>query len=66
MRKPILFVPGFPGSELRDKTSGRTVFPPSLSTLADPAKKSALIQNLIAVPGNLIAGPPIRDVLGIA
>jgi len=66
MRKPILFVPGFPGSELRDKTSGRTVFPPSLSTLADPAKKAALIQNLITVPGNLIAGPPIRDVLGIA
>ena len=65
MPKPILFVPGFPASELRDG-SGRTVFPPSLSTLVDAAKKRALIQRLLAIPGDLVAGPPIRDVLGIA
>ena len=65
MPKPILFVPGFPASELRDG-SGRTVFPPSLPTLVDAAKKRALIQRLLAIPGDLVAGPPIRDVLGIA
>src|SRR5262249_10899313 len=37
-----------------------------LSTLIDPAKKSALIQRLIKVPGDLEAGPPIRDILGVA
>src|SRR5438270_12444979 len=65
MPKPILFVPGSPASELRDG-SGRTVFPPSLPTLVDAAKKRALIQRLLAIPGDLFAGPPIRDVLGIA
>jgi len=65
MSKPILFIPGFPASELRDG-SGRTVFPPSLPTLIDSKKKRALIQRLLAIPGDLVAGPPIRDVLGIA
>jgi hypothetical protein len=65
MPKPILFVPGFPASELRD-SSGRTVFPPSLSTLVSGSKKRALIQRLLTIPGDLVAGPPIRDVLGIA
>ncbi|HEY8133204.1 MAG TPA: hypothetical protein VII12_15085 [Thermoanaerobaculia bacterium] len=65
-RKPVIFVPGFPASELRNKTSGATVFPPSLATLINPGKKAALIQSLITVPGNLTAGPPIRDILGIA
>ena len=55
MPKPILFIPGFPASELRDRRNGRTVFPPSLSTLLDPAKKAALIQILITIPGNLVA-----------
>jgi hypothetical protein len=64
--KPILFIPGFPASELRDSATKATVFPPGLSTLIDPAKKAALIQRLITVPGNLEAGPPIRDILGIA
>jgi len=64
--KPVLFIPGFPGSELRDSTTKATVFPPALSTLIDPAKKSALIQRLIKVPGDLEAGPPIRDILGVA
>ena len=64
--KPVLFIPGFPGSELRDSATKATVFPPTLSTLIDPAKKSALIQRLIKVPGDLEAGPPIRDILGVA
>jgi hypothetical protein len=64
--KPVLFIPGFPGSELRDSTTKATVFPPTLSTLIDPAKKSALIQRLIKVPGDLEAGAPIRDILGVA
>jgi hypothetical protein len=42
------------------------VFPPSLSTLIDSNKKRALIQRLLTIPGDLVAGPPIRDVLGIA
>jgi pimeloyl-ACP methyl ester carboxylesterase len=65
-RKPVIFIPGFPASELREKNSGKTVFPPALGTLIDPARKAALIQSLITVPGTLKAGPPIRDILGIA
>jgi len=64
--KPVLFIPGFPASELRDATTGATVFPPSVSTLLNSAKKSAFVQKVIDVPGSLVAGPPIRDVLGIA
>ena len=64
--KPVLFIPGFPASELRDAATKATVFPPTLSTLIDPAKKNALIQRLIKVPGDLEAGPPIRDILGVA
>ena len=63
--KPILFIPGFPASELRDR-NGRTVFPPSLSTLVSASKKAAFIERLLNIPGDLVAGPPIRDVLGIA
>jgi hypothetical protein len=63
--KPILFIPGFPASELRDR-NGRTVFPPSLATLTSASKKAALIDRLITIPGDLVAGPPIRDVMGIA
>jgi len=64
--KPVLFIPGFPASELRDTATKATVFPPTLSTLVDPAKKAALVQRLIKVPGDLEAGPPIRDILGVA
>jgi hypothetical protein len=65
-RKPIIFVPGFPASELCEATTGLTLFPPSLATLIDPVKKAALIRSLISIPGSLIAGRPIRDILGIA
>jgi pimeloyl-ACP methyl ester carboxylesterase len=65
-RKPVLFIPGFPASELHDGASGRTVFPPSLTTLLDSAKKQKFIDEVIDVPGALIAGPPITTILGIA
>lgn len=42
------------------------MFPPALSTLIDPAKKAELIRSVTTVPGDLTAGPPIRDILGIA
>lgn len=65
-RKPVLFIPGFPASELHDGASGLTVFPPSLTTLLDPAKKQKFFGEVIDVPGALIAGPPITTILGIA
>lgn len=65
-RKPVLFIPGFPASELHDGASGQTVFPPSLTTLLDSAKKHKFIDEVIDVPGALIAGPPITTILGIA
>jgi pimeloyl-ACP methyl ester carboxylesterase len=65
MMKPVVFVPGFPASELRD-THGETIYPPSPGVLLDPARKQAFITALTNVPGNLVAGPPIRSVLGIA
>ncbi len=65
MRPPVLFIPGFPASELRE-TSGKVVFPPSLQTLADPKRKARLILKLLD-PDALVAGEPIRDVFfGIA
>lgn len=63
-RKPVLFIPGFPGSELRD--GNRVVFPPSPGTLLDSARKQAFFDEMLNIPGNLVAGPPIRSVLGIA
>ena len=65
-RKPVIFIPGFPASELHDGASGLTVFPPSLTTLLDSAKKQKFIGQVIDVPGALIAGPPITTILGIA
>jgi len=65
MPKAVIFVPGFPGSELRDST-GKTVFPPSPGTLLDPVRKKAFFDAMLDVPGGLVAGPPIRSILGIA
>lgn len=64
--KPVIFIPGFPASELRDVNTGATVFPPALDVLVSSSKKATLIQRLITVPGDLKAGPPIRDILGVA
>lgn len=65
MPKPVVFIPGFPGSELRDP-SGRIVFPPSPGMLLDPQRKQAFFDAVLNIPGNLVAGPPIRSILGIA
>jgi hypothetical protein len=65
MLKPVLFIPGFPGSELRD-ANNRVVFPPSPGTLLDDARKQAFFDEMLDIPGNLVAGPPIRSVLNIA
>ncbi|HEV8435705.1 MAG TPA: hypothetical protein VGR95_20005 [Thermoanaerobaculia bacterium] len=63
--KPIVFVPGFPATELRD-ADGQTVFPPSPGTLLDSTRKKAFFDAMLDIPGGLVAGPPIRSILGIA
>jgi hypothetical protein len=65
-RKPVIFIPGFPASELHDSISGQIVFPPSLTTLLDSQKKRAFLNQIVDIPGTLIAGPPILATLGIA
>jgi hypothetical protein len=67
--KPVVFVPGFPASELRQRSTGRLLFPPALSDLLDPARKRELLRLLVGPddpPGDVVAGEPIRDILGIA
>src|SRR5712691_7591352 len=65
MPKPVMFIPGFPASELRD-ANNKTVFPPSPGTLLDGARKKAFFDAMLVIPGDLVAGRPIRSVLGIA
>jgi hypothetical protein len=65
MLKPIIFIPGFPASELRDENN-RLVFPPSPGMLLDDARKQAFFDAMLDIPGKLVAGPPIRTVLNIA
>ncbi|MEO8218832.1 MAG: hypothetical protein ABI718_17290 [Acidobacteriota bacterium] len=65
MPKPIVFVPGFPASELRD-ANGDTVFPPSPADLLVSTRKRAFLARMRKIPGDLVPGPPIRSVLGIA
>ena len=65
MPKPVIFVPGFPASELHD-SNGNTVFPPSPGTLLNAARKKAFFDAMLDIPGDLVAGLPIRSVLGIA
>jgi pimeloyl-ACP methyl ester carboxylesterase len=68
-RKPVVFIPGYPASELFQKSKNRTIFPPDLGDLLDPQKRSALVALLAGPdnpPGDIVAGPPIRDLLGIA
>jgi len=65
--KPVVFVPGFPASELKAKN--RTIFPPALTDLIDKDKKAKVIRLLSGPddpPGNVVAGEPIRGVLGVA
>lgn len=60
-RPPVIFIPGFPASELVDAT-GKVVFPPSLATLASPTKKQRFLDAVTDL-GQLRAGEPIRDIL---
>ncbi|HEX9941341.1 MAG TPA: hypothetical protein VGG03_04940 [Thermoanaerobaculia bacterium] len=67
--KPVVFVPGFPASELKQKSKNRTIFPPALTDLTDKEKKKKLIRLLSGPdnpPGDIVAGEPIRGVLGVA
>lgn len=63
--KPVVFIPGFPASELRDG-QGRVVFPPTPGTLLDEDRKQAFFDQMLDIPGQLVAGPPIRSILNIA
>jgi hypothetical protein len=38
--KPIVFVPGFPASELKQKSKNQTIFPPALKDLTDKEKRT--------------------------
>ena len=65
--KPVVFVPGFPASELKRKS--KTIFPPALGDLTDSDKKKELIRLLsgAADPADdIVAGEPIRGVLAVA
>jgi pimeloyl-ACP methyl ester carboxylesterase len=64
MPKPVIFIPGFPASELHD--GNNIVFPPSPAALLDKVRKQAFFDAMLDIPGRLTAGPPIRSVLGIA
>jgi pimeloyl-ACP methyl ester carboxylesterase len=67
--KPVVFVPGFPASELKQKSKKRTIFPPSIDDLLDKEKKRELIRLLAGPddpPGDIVAGEPIRGVLPVA
>ena len=63
-RKPVIFIPGFPASELHNAQSGEALFPPPLFKLLDPSKKAALLAELETVPGDVEAGMPITSILG--
>ena len=56
MAKPTIFIPGFPASELRDKNTNETLFPPpSLGQAA------AMLKRLVDHPDDAVVGPPILD-----
>lgn len=67
--KPVIFIPGYRASELWYAPESKRIFPPSLSDLADPARKQRILKLLAGPddpPGSVVAGDPIREVLGIA
>src|SRR5436305_3589705 len=68
-RKPVLFIPGFPASELIQTSTDRIIFPPSTGDLLDPQRRQEIVDLLVGPddpPGDVVAGEPIRDLLGIA
>ena len=66
--KPLVFIPGFPASELWRVQPRRMLFPPGLDDIATPNKREKLIAELCDVvpPPKIVAGQPIRKVLLIA
>lgn len=67
--KPVVFIPGFPASELRQVSRRRTIFPPGLADLLDREKKKELVRLLVGPdnpPGDIVAGEPIRGVIEVA
>jgi len=66
--KPLVFIPGFPASELRQLSTGRAFFPPSLGDLLSDAKKAEIVRLLSGPdvpPGDIVPGEPIRSFLQI-
>jgi hypothetical protein len=67
--KPVVFIPGFPASELRLAATGEVIFPPPLGVFFDAAARQRIIRLLTgpdAPPGSIVVGEPIRTVLDIA
>jgi pimeloyl-ACP methyl ester carboxylesterase len=66
--KPVVFIPGFPASELWRITPRRMLFPPGLDDIATAGKREELIAQLceVATPPKVAAGQPIRRVMMIA
>jgi hypothetical protein len=66
MLRPVIFIPGFPASELLDANTSEIVFPPTPGTLLIDERKRAFFDAMLDIPGRLVAGPPIRSVLNLA
>jgi hypothetical protein len=66
-RKPVIFIPGFPATELLRRSDGKRLFPPALEDLRDRATKAELL-DLLSDPDSpdVVAGKPILNILGIA
>lgn len=67
--KPVVFIPGFPASELLLRDGGEKLFPPSVGDVLSPARKQRLLQLLAGPdnpPGSIVAGEPIRSSVRIA
>lgn len=66
MQKPVVFIPGFPATEIIFTPENWRLFPPALSDLRDPGRKRRLIE-LLSDPraAGVEAGKPVLNVLGI-
>ena len=66
MRKPVVFIPGFPATEIIFRPENWRIFPPALGDLRDDDRKRRIIEMLSDpdAPG-VEAGKPVLNVLGI-
>lgn len=67
--KPVVFVPGLPGSELLDATTGERLFL-NLGALVSKTARAALLPRLagpddLTQPDGVVAGLPIEDVFDL-